>query len=206
MSTDLVTEALARQEEIIARGLQSFLEVGDALQVIRSDRLYLLTHTTFAAYCQDRWGFSDSRARQLVLAAQTVTSVTVGGLPAPTNESQTRELGKVPEPDRERVWAETLERTAGKPTAEAVREVAAPVVEAKPPAGEPAKAKPTKRDKTAARIESALWMYAEFVAATSSAEAALAVIDAYGQDGDAACGAVARAVIAEHRAARKAAS
>ena len=199
MSTDLVTEALAAQEAIIERGLKSFLEVGNALQKIRSDRLYLLTHTSFAEYCEDRWGFSDSRARQLVAAAKTVGVVTVAGLPAPTSEAQARELTRVPEPDRERVWAETLERTAGKPTAEAVREVATPV-------DPPAKPKPTKREKTAQRIESALWMYAEFVAATSSAEAALAVIDAFAQDDVATCGAVARAVIAEHRAARKATS
>jgi hypothetical protein len=126
MSADLVTEALARLEAIIERGRKSFLEVGDALLKIRSDRLYLETHETFAEYCQDRWGFSDSRARQLVISATTVSRLTAKGLPAPANERQAAELAKVPEPDRERVWSETLARTGGKPTAAAVREVAEP--------------------------------------------------------------------------------
>jgi len=125
MSTDLINEALARQEEIIERGLTSFLEVGDALQKIRADRLYLLTHTSFSEYCEQRWGFSDSRARQLTMAARTVTTVTARGLPAPTSERQARELARVPEPQREQVWREALDRTGGQPTAEAVRDVAA---------------------------------------------------------------------------------
>lgn len=43
---------------------------------------------------------SDSRARQLIGAAQTVTNVTVAGLPAPSNEGQARELARVPEEQR----------------------------------------------------------------------------------------------------------
>ncbi|HYY23121.1 MAG TPA: site-specific DNA-methyltransferase, partial [Thermoleophilaceae bacterium] len=47
---------------------------------------------TFAHYCQERWGFSDSRARQLTAAAETVTTVTNDGLPAPRSERVAREL------------------------------------------------------------------------------------------------------------------
>jgi hypothetical protein len=131
-ATNPAAAALARQEDIIARGLTSFLEVGDALQTIRSERLYLLSHATFADYCLQRWGFSDARARQLVLAAKTVTVVTAGGLDAPTSERQARELAKVPEPQREQVWRETLDRTDGKPTAAAVREAATAAAEPTP--------------------------------------------------------------------------
>lgn len=51
-----------------------------------------------SAAARERWGFSDSRARQLIGAAQTVTNVTAAGLPAPANEGQARELARVPEP------------------------------------------------------------------------------------------------------------
>ncbi|WP_331764869.1 DUF5131 family protein [Streptomyces sp. NBC_01238] len=124
--TDILTAsestALAEHEAVIELGLTTFVEVGNALYVIREERLYRSEHGTFEDYCRERWGFSDSRARQLVGAAQTVTNVTAAGLPAPTNEGQARELSRVPERERTAVWAETVERTDGKPTAAAVRD------------------------------------------------------------------------------------
>lgn len=113
---------LAQLEAVIERGMNTFIEVGAALYAIRDQKLYRSDFETFETYCRERWGFSDSRARQLIGAAQTVTTVTVGGLPAPTSERQARELGRVPEPHRASVWRETVERTGGQPTAAAVRE------------------------------------------------------------------------------------
>lgn len=124
--TDLLTtsesRSLTEHEAVIERGLNTFVEVGNALYTIREERLYRGKYGTFEDYCRDRWGFSDSRARQLVGAARTVTNVTAAGLPAPSNEGQARELSRVPEPERAAVWAETVERTEGKPTAAAVRD------------------------------------------------------------------------------------
>lgn len=114
--------ALAENERVIERGIQTFTEVGNALLRIRDGRLYRAEFSTFEDYCRERWGFSDSRARQLIGAAQTVTTVTVDGLPAPTSERQARELARVPEPERAEVWRETVERTGGRPTAAAIRE------------------------------------------------------------------------------------
>lgn len=116
------TASLAEHEAVIERGLNTFVEVGNALYAIREERLYRAKHSLFEDYCRERWGFSDSRARQLVGAARTVTNVTAAGLPAPANEGQARELSRVPEPERAAVWAETFERTDGKPTAAAVRD------------------------------------------------------------------------------------
>lgn len=124
-TTDLTAaeaDLLASAEKVIDRGLTTFIEVGDALATVRDNRLYRTTFPTFEAYCQQRWGFSDSRARQLIGAAQTVTNVTALGLPAPANEGQARALAAVPEDQRAEVWAETLDRTGGKPTATAVAE------------------------------------------------------------------------------------
>lgn len=113
---------LAQLEAVIERGMHTFIEVGAALYAIRDQDLYRKDFETFEAYCRDRWGFSDSRARQLIGAAKTVTNVTAAGLPAPANEGQARELGRIPEPERVEVWRETVERTGGQPTAAAVRE------------------------------------------------------------------------------------
>jgi len=92
--TDPERSRLAELEEVVERGLTTFVEVGNALLEIRDQRLYRETHSTFEAYCRERWGFVASRARQLIAAAKTVTVVTAAGLPAPTTERQARELAR----------------------------------------------------------------------------------------------------------------
>lgn len=122
---ELATRTLEDYEAVIERGLETFFEVGVALTEIRDARLYRESFETFEDYCRERWDFSDSRARQLVAAAETVTTVTVEGLPAPRNESVARELAPLrrePEQLRE-VWTETVEHYGDRPTAAQVREV-----------------------------------------------------------------------------------
>lgn len=97
MTTDLVPverRRLAELEDVIDKGKQTFLEVGDALLEIRDSRLYRATHHTFEAYCQERHGWSASRGRQLIAAARTVTDVTAAGLPAPRTEAEARRLAR----------------------------------------------------------------------------------------------------------------
>lgn len=117
-------EVLADCEETISHGLQTFVEVGTALSLIRDNRLYRADHQTFEAYCQDRWQLSRPRAYELMTAAQVVS-----GMPdtdRPSNARQAVELARVPEPERAEVWARANEATDGKPTAAAVREAANP--------------------------------------------------------------------------------
>jgi hypothetical protein len=85
---------LAELEAVVERGMQTFVEVGTALMEIRDFKLYRQTHATFEGYCKDRFGFSDSRGRQLIAAAKTVTTVTAEGLPAPTTERQARQFAR----------------------------------------------------------------------------------------------------------------
>jgi hypothetical protein len=85
---------LAELEQLVERGLQTFIDVGNALQEIRDERLYRATHQTFADYCRDRFGFSDSRGRQLIAAAKTVTEINALGLPAPRSETEAREAAR----------------------------------------------------------------------------------------------------------------
>lgn len=124
---DLSPEELttfARCEGVIERGLATFVDVGTALLEIRDDRLYRAEFGTWEDYCRKRWGFSDRRASQFIEAASVVPKILGSGLPAPTVESQARELARVPEGERAEVWRETIERTGGKPTAAATRTTA----------------------------------------------------------------------------------
>lgn len=114
--------ALAEHEAVIERGIKTFYEVGTALADIRNRKLYRADHGTFEDYCQQRWQMSRSYAYRMIDAAEVVESVSPMGDIAPSSERQARELARVPESDRAAVWAETVERTDGKPTAAAVRE------------------------------------------------------------------------------------
>jgi hypothetical protein len=67
--------ALAEQEAIVARGLRTFYDVGNALAQIRDGRLYRATHPTFAAYCRERWGVLSRTAYDLIGAAGVVDDV-----------------------------------------------------------------------------------------------------------------------------------
>jgi hypothetical protein len=129
--SELITAAeaarLEQAEQVIAEGLQTFVEVGRALTAIRDERLYRAEHGTFEEYCSERWQMTDRRARQLMTAAEVIgTMVPVEGVPMPTSERQMRELAKVPEPERAEVWERVVVETEGKPTAKAIREAVAP--------------------------------------------------------------------------------
>ena len=91
------SERLVELEKTIARGKKTFVEVGLALAEIRDLRLYKLEYGGFEEYCQKKWGWSASRARQLVASAQVAKSVTIVTLP---NEAAARELGKAEPVDR----------------------------------------------------------------------------------------------------------
>lgn len=84
-------EHLADCETIIAAGLASFVEVGEALADVRDSRLYRQTHGTFEDYCSDRWGLSHRHVNRMVEASQVVGALGPIG-PVPTNEAQARPL------------------------------------------------------------------------------------------------------------------
>lgn len=111
--------ALADCEQRIERGLKTFIDVGQALAEIRDSRLYKGSHDTFEAYCSERWGFTDRRARQIMEAAEIGTMVPV------ENERQARALASVPPTERADVLREATDRSKdGKPTAKAISEIA----------------------------------------------------------------------------------
>jgi hypothetical protein len=128
-------DRLAELEDVVERGLATFVQVGEALAQIRDGRLYRVTHDTFEGYVRDRWGFSVAQGKRLIAAAEVVDAVApIGAVPA--SESVARELAPL-RGDRDALrdaWGEAVDRGNGKPTAKQVREVVAkrkPASEAK---------------------------------------------------------------------------
>lgn len=121
---------LAACEEVIERGIASFVETGEALMRVRDARLYRATHATFEAYCQDRWSMTRQHANRTIAAAEVISGLEpISSTPA--NEAQARELAPLrgqPEKLRE-AWDDAQTRGNGKPTAELVREVVQEVQE-----------------------------------------------------------------------------
>lgn len=128
------TKRLASIEAQIERNLQGFVEVGNALAVIRTERLYRGTHGTFDAYVRDRWDFQKSYAYRLIDAAEAVQNLKTSPIGdkievLPASESQARALGKVEPEQQAEVWQQVLDRSPrddkGQPrvTAEIVEEV-----------------------------------------------------------------------------------
>ena len=122
-------------ESIIAYGVMSFVEVGNALLTIAEKRLYRETHGSFEPYCREKWSMSARRAYQLCEASKVVASVN-NCSQSVTTESQARELAKVEPEQREAVLSEAAAN--GKLTAKAIRKAArVPVEVASEPVGAP---------------------------------------------------------------------
>lgn len=85
-----------------------------------------LGYDSWREYAMAEFGMSQSHAYRLLDQARVIRVIEadadspIGELP---NESQARELTKLPESEQPDAWRTALERTNGKPTAAAVREV-----------------------------------------------------------------------------------
>jgi hypothetical protein len=115
------TARLAELEQVVAAGLETFVDVGLALLEIRDGRLYRTTHETFDDYCRERWDLRREVGDRLIRAARVVEVLNPNGL-MPANEAQTRELAPLlDEPELLRdAWAEAS--ATGVPTAATVRD------------------------------------------------------------------------------------
>jgi hypothetical protein len=92
--SDVVTTRLTELEDVIQRGMDTFVEVGAALFEIRDDRLYRASHTTFEDYCQERWGMSRRHANRTIEAASVAGILGPIG-PKPATESVAREIARL---------------------------------------------------------------------------------------------------------------
>lgn len=117
-------QQLERFEVAIARGLRTFVEVGEALLSIRDRRLYRANYRTFEDYCRDRWSMARRTAYQLMDAAGVVENVRNCAQALPANEAQVRPLAML-QPDEQRLVWQVVQDTApaGKVTAAHVKSV-----------------------------------------------------------------------------------
>lgn len=122
---------LAQCEEIIERGLDSFIEVGNALLQIREGRLYRDDYDNFETYCQERWEMCGRRAHQLIDSAKVIANIssTEQIVQSPQSESVVRPLVALPAPLQREAWtAAVAAAPKGKPTAKQVREAVVKLV------------------------------------------------------------------------------
>jgi ParB family chromosome partitioning protein len=104
---------LERCEVVIKQGLNTFIEVGEALFIIRDKRLYRREFNTFEDYCNHKWGMVQQSATRLIRAYETVTNLQsepIGSL-LPQSESQTRPLTSLEPEIQKEVWKEVVKQS-----------------------------------------------------------------------------------------------
>ncbi|MFB2936992.1 hypothetical protein ACE1B6_17220 [Aerosakkonemataceae cyanobacterium BLCC-F154] len=109
-------------ETVIERGLQTFYEVGKALEEIREKKLHRETHKTFEAYCRDRWGMARPTAYRFINAAQVMENLSPIGDILPRKENQVRPLTQLYPELQIEIWQQAVELAPnGIPTGAAVQ-------------------------------------------------------------------------------------
>jgi DNA N-6-adenine-methyltransferase (Dam) len=104
-------QRLQDSETIIERGMQTFYEVGAALLLIRSERLYRAAYGTFEEYCRDRWGFTAPYARVLIYGSEVYDNLKTDSIESvlPQRETHVRPLMSF-QPDEQRaLWQRAVE-------------------------------------------------------------------------------------------------
>jgi SAM-dependent methyltransferase len=90
---EVVARSFEQNEQVIERGLGTFIEVGEALAEIRDQRQYRdAGYSDFDSYCRERWGMSRVHSTRLIGAAEVVGALVPIGTTPPTSESQARAL------------------------------------------------------------------------------------------------------------------
>jgi hypothetical protein len=129
-------------EKKIKTGLDTFVEVGEALLEIRDSRLYRIEHNTFEEYCREKWGMNPRYANRIIGASMVSENLGPMG-PKPTTERQARPLTKLPPEEQPKAWAAAVEKAEGKqPTAKQVEEVVVEMMPAREESPQKAARKP----------------------------------------------------------------
>jgi hypothetical protein len=121
---NISTQSLHDLEQVIERGMTTFVDVGRALYEIKQSGLYRdAGYNDFDGYCRDRWGWERTYAYRLIDAAEVAAALLPIGN-TPKNEAQARELARLKEPVAiQEAWAEVRERHGDAPTAADIRQV-----------------------------------------------------------------------------------
>ena len=111
---------LAELEKMIAKGKQTFVEVGLALAEIRDLRLYKREYSSFSEYCREKWGWNKSYAYYMIDSAEVVKALPEKVSTLVDTETAARELAKVEPEQRAGIVQAVVDE--GKPvTAAAIR-------------------------------------------------------------------------------------
>lgn len=125
MTPDSPPISLKQCEEIIGRGISSFIEVGNALRAIRDGKLYKAEFKTFEEYCQQRWNWGRAYANRQIAASDTVENLAPRGAIVVT-EKLIRPIVNLELDVQKKVWNQAIEAAGkGKITAKQVAEIAA---------------------------------------------------------------------------------
>lgn len=105
---------LIELEDIIERGVKTFIHVGEALAEIRDKRLYRIQYETFEAYCKDEWEISRQSAYDLIATSKVAANVQEVGQ---ITREQARPLAALKEPAQQReALASATKASGGNPT------------------------------------------------------------------------------------------
>ena len=105
--------ALSYHENIIEKGLETFIEVGQSLQYIRDNRLYRKDFNNFADYLKEKWGRNRQWAYQLISSVdviETLKQSESARTHLPESEYQARPLAKLKDNPElmAQVWEEAV--------------------------------------------------------------------------------------------------
>jgi hypothetical protein len=102
---------LERCEVVIKQGLQTFIEVGEALFIIRDKRLYRKEFNTFEDYCQQKWSMPRRHVNRMIAASETIINLGPIGPILPESESQLRPLTSLEPEIQKEVWKEVVKQS-----------------------------------------------------------------------------------------------
>jgi len=115
---------LERCEVVIKQGLNTFIEVGEALFIIRDKRLYRREFNTFEDYCQQKWALGKRYVNQLIQASEVISNLGAMAPILPESERQVRPLTSLEPEIQKEVWKEVVETHGENITAAKVQSVA----------------------------------------------------------------------------------
>lgn len=117
MSVLTATEQI-RLHEQEARVTQAFYEAGQALTVIRDERLYRANYRSFEDYCVDRWQLHRNYVNKMIRAGSVIENLGTNGTQLPDSERVTRPLAELEPEQQQPAWEAAQTIAAGKkPTA-----------------------------------------------------------------------------------------
>jgi Zn finger protein HypA/HybF involved in hydrogenase expression len=104
-------DLLQHCERIITEGIDTFYDVANALATVNRRKLYRETHSTFEAYCREKWDMGKAQAHRMIDAHDVRENLSPIGddYPLPEKESHVRALKKAPAEKQPEVWKDLVD-------------------------------------------------------------------------------------------------